>query len=212
MKFRNASAVSAAAITMAALAFGGAAIAQGPPGGGAGGFQMTPEMQAKMKKMQAFQESHKNYRAVQQSLYGIAECEKSPTTKLTKPQAKHVLDVLKKWEPRTSLTNEQAGQLNKELTTGLTTAQIKTVATTKMPFGRGGGRPGGGGPGAGGPGGARPGGAGGPGGGRPGGNFQIPDPKEYNPVNPDTMPFVQFRDRAKQRLNQFKAQLQAAAK
>jgi hypothetical protein len=188
---------------LALLTLGGTALAQGGPGG----FQMTPEMQAKMKKFQAFQQSHKNYRAIQQSLYGIAECEKSPTTKLTKAQAKHVLSVLKKWESKPTLTNEQAGAVNKELTAGLTTPQIKTIATAQMPFGRG-GRQGGG---NGGPGGARPAGAGGPGG-RPGGNFQMPDPKEYNPLNPDTMPFVQFRSRAKQRLNEFKTKLQAAAK
>jgi hypothetical protein len=188
---------------LALLTVGGAAIAQGGPGG----FQMTPEMQAKFKKFQAFQESHKNYRAIQQSLYGIAECEKSPTTKLTKAQAQHVLAVMKKWESKPSLTNEQAGAVNKELTAGLTTAQIKTVATTQMPFGRGGRGGGQGGPGA-----ARPGGAGGPGGGRGMGNFQMPEPKEYNPLNPDTMPFVQFRQRAKQRLNEFKGKLQAAAK
>jgi hypothetical protein len=209
MKFQLRSVAAAAFMAAAAVP----AVAQGPGGaGGPGGFQMPPEMQAKIKKLQAFQESHKNYRAVQQSLYGIAECEKSPTTKLTKAQAKNVLATLKKWEPKTSLTNEQAGTLNKELTAGLTTAQIKTVATAKSPFGRG-GRMGGG---QGGPGGGRPGGpgAGGPGGGRPGGmaNFQIPDPKEYNPVNPDTLPFVQFRDRAKQRMNEFKTKLEAAAK
>jgi hypothetical protein len=209
MKFRNASVLGAAALAaLAALTAGSIAVAQGPPGGGAGGFQMPPEMQAKMKKMQAFRDSHKNYQAIQQSLYGIAECEKSPATKLTKAQAKNILAVLKKWEGKPSLTNEQAGQVNKQLTAGLTTAQIKTVATTKMPFGRGGG----GRPGAGGPGG-RPGGPGAPGG-RPGGmgNFQIPDPKEYNPLNPDTMPFVQFRERARQRLNEFKGKLEAAAK
>jgi hypothetical protein len=101
--------------------------------------------------------------------------------------------------------------LNKQITAGLTTAQIKTVATTQSPFGRGGGRGGpGGGPGAGGPGGGagRPGGAAG----GPPANFQIPDPKEYNPLNPNTMPFVQFRERAKQRMNDFKSKLEAAAK
>jgi hypothetical protein len=207
----NLSVRTAGIAAIALLAVGGASIAQGPPGG-AGGFQMPPEMQAKLKKMQAFNESHKNYRAIQQSLYGIAECEKSPTTKLTKPQAQHVLSVMKKWESKPTLTNEQAGAVNKELTAGLTTPQIKTVATTQMPFGRGGGRPGGGGaPGGGGrPGGGAPGGPGG----RPGGmgNFQIPDMKEYNPLNPETMPFVQFRPRAKQRMDEFKTKLQAAAK
>jgi hypothetical protein len=206
---------------LAALAFSSVAIAQGPPGGGApGGFQMTPEMQAKMKKFQAFRESHKNYQAIQQSLYGIAECEKSPATKLTKDQAKKVLAVMKQWESKPSLTNDQAGQLNKQITAGLTTAQIKTVATTKMPGRMGGGRPGGGGgfgggaPGGGRPGGGAPGGAGGPGG-RPGGGFNfasLPDPKEYNPLNPATMPATPFRDRAKQRINEFKAKLAADAK
>lgn len=208
MKFQSIRIVGVATLVLLA-AFSYPASAQGPGGGGPGGFQMTPEMQAKMKKMQAFRDSHKNYQAIQKSLYGIAACEKTPATKLSKDQAKKVLAVIRQWEGKPSLTNEQAGQLNKQLTAGLTNSQIKTVAITESPFGRGG--RGGGGQGG------RPGGAGGPGGapgGRPGGmaNMQIPDPKEYNPLNPDTMPFVQFRDRAKQRLNEFKGKLQAAAK
>jgi hypothetical protein len=75
--------------------------------------------------------------------------------------------------------------------------------------GRGG--PGGGGPGMGGPGGGAMGGGGrmgGPGGGGPGG-MTIPAPRDFNPLNPDTLPMVQTRDRAKKSLEALVRQLKS---
>jgi hypothetical protein len=103
MKISTSFGLGAAALAL--LAAGAApSFAQG--GGGApGGMQFTPEMQAKFKKLQQFQQNHKNYRSIQQSLMGIAECQKSPATKLTKDQAKKILAVIKQWELKPSLTN-----------------------------------------------------------------------------------------------------------
>jgi hypothetical protein len=44
------------------------------------------------------------------------------------------------------------------------------------------------------------------------GGFTFPDPKDYNPLNPDTLPFEQFRPMAKQRMTEFTGNLQKRAK
>ncbi len=192
------------------------ATAQGGFGGGA---QMTPVQQAKMKAWQKFRDNHKNYQAVGGTLRGIQELDKDPKTALTKDQAKKILATFKQWESKSVLTNDQAGQANKQITSSLTLAQAKAVVVAQMSRAGGpGGRPGGGGfggPGGGRPGGGGPGGAGGPGGGRPGGgpggmaNFKMPDPKEYNPLNPGSMPDSPFKERAVKRVTDFKAKLAA---
>ena len=81
------------------------------------------------------------------------------------------------------------------------------------------GGPGGGGWGGGGPGGAGGGGwggghggPGGPGGGGwGGGGGARPAPKEYNPLNPSTLPFQRMQARAQQRLDDLIGQLKATA-
>ncbi len=194
-----------AAAAFAAIAT--SAIAQAP--GGGGGFTPTPEMAAKFKKWQAWRENHKNFEHIQSTVRGLAECVKDPATSLTKDQAKAILAVYKKWGTKAVMSNDDAGAANKALTSSLNIAQIKKIATTKNPF-AGGGRMGGGG-------GGRPGGGGGaggarPGGGRPGGGFTLPDPKDYNPLNPDTLPFEGFKAIAKQSQTEFLGKVQAAAK
>lgn len=202
-----------------ALTLSTAALAQGPGGpGGGGGFQPTPQMKA----WQKFRDNHKNYRTLQQTVYGLAELDKDPKTRLTKVQAKKILAVLTPWRAKPTMTDAQALKLSKDLTAPLTLAQLKKLATSREGGNRmGGGRPGGGGPG--GPGGGGPGGPGGGGnrtagpgapggGGRPGGGFTMPAPKEYNPVNPATLPFERMRPRAKQRMDQMMATLQARAR
>lgn len=178
----------------AVVAIARAATAQGPGGG------MPPEMQAKMNAWKKFRDNHKSFSSIQQSLAGIGECEKDPKTALNKAQAKKVLAVLNKWGSKPTMTNDEATAANKEITSGLNIAQIKKIATAPAP-GRGGRGFGGGARGAGGPGGGRPGGAGG----AP--NFKFPDPKEYNPLNPDSLPFVQFKKTAKDRLAELKNKL-----
>ena len=190
----------------------GAAIAQ-PPGGGGGGFQPTPEMQAAFKKMGAWRENHKNISQLSQTMRAVTEFDKDPALKLTKDQAKKIAAVVKPWQTKPVMTDEQALALNKQITGAFSIPQIKkmaTLASQRGGFGGGGGRPGGGGGGfgGGGQGGGRPGG-GGAGGGR---TF---DPskmqmKEYNPLNINSYPDF-MKQRAGKRVTDFYAVLQSRA-
>jgi hypothetical protein len=200
------------AMAAAVIMWTPAAFAQGGFGG-----QMPPEMQAKMRAWQKWRENNKNIVALQQTMMSLRELENDPKTQLSKDQAKKILTVIKAWRNKPVMTNDQAREVMKQLTTPLNEAQLKKMATAPR-FGQGGRgfgggfRPGGGGgPGGGG---FRPGG--GPGGpGRPGG-FQMPDPKPYNPLNPDSSPFVKMNPemgkRVKQRYNEMIAKLEARAK
>jgi len=170
----------------------GGAMAQGGPGGGGG---MPPEFAAKIKAWQKFSETHKNFQTLQKIMLGFAECEKDPKTALTKDQAKAILAVLKEWEAKPVMTNDEAATVVKKMSKGMTIPQIKASATVKMPsFGGGGG------------GGNRAGGGGGF------ANMKFPDPKEFNPLNPESMPFEQARPAMKKNLDDFKAKLAAKAK
>lgn len=193
----------------AVVVLAASAQAQGPGGGPpGGGFQMPPAMQAKMQAWRTWRDNHKNVTALQRTLGALADMEQDPATKLTKPQAKAVLAVIKKWQAKPALTDVQARQVNSQITAPLNIAQIKKIATASQGRGGfGGGRPGGGG--GGGFGGGRPGG----GGGRPPFDpASFPSPREYNPLNPDTQPMARMRDRQKQRHAQLMAALMAAAK
>ncbi len=185
--------------------------AQGGFGGG-GGFQPSPEMMAKFKKWQAWRQSHPHISELGQTMRGMGELDKNPGTQITKPQAQAILAAIKPWRGKPVMTNDQALQVNKAITRPLSIPQIKKLATMGGP---GGGRRGGGGGGFGGGGGGRPGGFGG-GGGRPGGGgpggFTMPDPKDYNPLNPSTFPNSSFKSRMVQRMTQFISTLQARAK
>ena len=205
----------------ALLAISTSAFAQGPgfgggrpPGGGPGGFQMSPEAMAKMQAWRKWRDSHKNVGAVQRSVRAIDEIEQDPRTKLTKPQARAILGVLKAWRTQPVMTDAQARKVNQQLTAPLNLPQLKKLAT--MSQRRGG--PGGGGPGGGG---GRPGGGGGFGGGRPGGGpggggpggrggfdpSKMSAPHDYNPLNPATLPFERQRPRAKQQIDSLMATL-----
>ncbi|MEO7714704.1 MAG: hypothetical protein ABIY70_00760 [Capsulimonas sp.] len=206
----------------ALLALSTTAFAQGPGGGGfggpgGGGFQMSPEAMAKMQAWRKWRDSHKNIGAVGRSVRAISELEQDPRTKLTKPQAKTVLTVLKSWRAKPVMTDAQARKVNQQLTATLSIPQLKKLATMSADRrggpGGGGGRPGGGGPGGGGGfGGGRPGG--GPGGGGPGGRggfdpSKMSAPHDYNPLNPATLPFERQRPRAKQQMDTLIATLAA---
>lgn len=191
-----------------------AAQAQGPGGGGPGGFQLPPAMQAKFKAWQHWRDNHKNVTSLQRTLGALSDMEQDPRTKLTKPQARKALAVIRKWQPKPSLTDAQALMVNKQLTATLTLPQIKKIAMASQGR-RGGGFGGGGGGGRG------PGGGGGFGGGRPGGGGggrpamdpnAFPSPKDYNPLNPNTLPFARQRPRSQQRMAQLTAALAASAK
>jgi hypothetical protein len=207
---------------VALLALTPAAIAQGPPGGGGpGGFQMTPEMQARMKSMQKFNENHKKLAQLGRTLRSLPRLEEDPKTAFTPAQAKKVLAVYTKWKSKPALTEDEAGQANKELNAALSVAQIKALnAGGRGGPGGGGGRMGGGGGGGfggGGGGGFRPGGGGRPGGGPgSGAPFKWVDPKPYNPFNPNTNPLVkanpQMAGRMTGRTTEFIKKLSAKAK
>jgi hypothetical protein len=134
--------------------------------------------------------------------------DKDPTAQLNKDQAKKISAAVKPWANKPVMTDDQALALNKQITGVFSTAQLKKFATMQgQRGGFGGGRPGGGGgfggPGGGGGGGPRP---GGPGGGPGGGRFdpsKMPDPKDYNPMNPATYPAGQMNERMKQRHTEF---------
>ena len=192
------------------------ATAQGQgPGGGAGGFQIPPAMQAKFQAWQHWRDNHKNVTSLQRTLGAMSDMERDPRTKLTKPQAQKVLAVIRKWQSKPALTDAQALQVNKQLTAPLSLPQIKKIAMASQGrrgggFGGGGGGrgPGGGGGGFGG-GGGRPGG----GGGRPPMDpASFPAPKDYNPLNANTLPFARQRPRSKERMAQLTAALAASAK
>lgn len=197
-------------LAVGALAVTGA-IAMAQAGGGApgGGFQMPPEMQAKMKAWQKFNANNKHVDQLSKTVRSLGSLESDPKTAFSKDQAKKLLGILKEWRNKPAMTDDQAGQVNKQINAILNINQIKALNSPGA-MGRGmmGGRPGGGGPGGGG---GRP---GGPGGGM--GNFKFPDPAPYNPLNPETNPFVkanpQMAQMIKSRGGEFMAKLEAKAK
>jgi hypothetical protein len=202
-------AVIAAGLVLAATA----SFAQGP-GGGGGGFQPSPEMMAKFQAWGKWRDHHKHVSEVSHTLRGLSECEKTPATSLNKAQAQKVLAVINTWKSKPVMTDGQAATVIKQLTAPLNVSQLKAIAAVPE-FGR---RPGGGG----GFGGGRPGGGFGgnaPGGGRPGGGgfggprpagFTMPDPKDYNPLNPSTNPMTFARSRMQGMLDGLVASLKAA--
>ncbi len=199
--------ISASAIAILGAVSIPSAQAQGP----GGGFQMPPEMQAKINAWKKWSEAHKGISNLGTLMYQVEQLDKAPGFELNKVQSVKVLGIMKPWRTKTDMTDDQAKVVAKSITGLLTDKQVKKLTTIESPFGRrgggggaGGGRPGGGAPGGGG---ARPGGAG-------GGMPKIPDPPKggYNPLNPDTLPFEQMRPRAKKSMDDFTAELQAKAK
>ncbi|MCS6829404.1 MAG: hypothetical protein RMM08_03790 [Armatimonadota bacterium] len=206
-----------------------AAIAQPPPG--AGGFQMTPEMQRQMEAWRKWREAHKYTFQLTSTLRALEDIDKDPKTKLTAEQAKKILAVLQPYRNKPKMTQDDAKNALKGIKAALNVNQLNAIARIEAErrnrrggFGGPGGGPGGGGMGMrpGGPGGppggapgARPGGA--PGGnagrpGGPGGGFRMPDPsqmKDFNPFKPDTS--TPFGQRAAERWNQFFKGLQQRA-
>ncbi|GAB4464398.1 MAG: hypothetical protein OHK0029_34290 [Armatimonadaceae bacterium] len=190
----------------------------GPGGAGGGGFQMTPEMRAKMDKWRKWRDNHKNFTQLQNTMRAIMEMDKDPKTKLTGAQAKKINGYVTPWTTKPTMTDAQAKELNGQIVKALSVEQVKKMAALAGQqrggggFGGGGGRPGGGGPGGpGGGGGGFGGGGGRPGGGGAGGGggrggfdlSKMPDPKEYNPLNVKTYPETPMTQRGKQRVTDF---------
>jgi hypothetical protein len=189
------------ALLAATLALAAPVVAQNP-------FNLTPQqqaqIQAKRKAWEKWRENHKHVQALGQTVMGFGTLESDPKNALTRDQARKILPILKEWRTKKVMSNEDALKVNRALTGPLTDAQLKKIATTPR-FGRGG-------PGFGG--GARMGGgAQRPQGGRP--RFDIskmPDPKDYNPLNPDSLPFEGIRAQAKQRMDKLMQDLAERAK
>ena len=163
------------------------AIAQGPGGfGGPGGGGMPPQFQK-------FMEQTKYKRQMRDQLRAISEINRDPGTAVKPGQAKQLLAILRPWNTRDKMSEEDAKSIMRSVKKVMTAKQLNAMAKVKPQrgfggggggFGRPGGGPGGGGPGGGGfagrPGGG-PGGPGGPGGG-PGGRrpFDLSRMKDAN--------------------------------
>src|SRR5438552_13486460 len=111
-----------AVIAVAVGALAPAASAQGGPG-----FQMPPAVQAKMKAWQTWRDNHKHIAQVGQTVRALREIEKDPRTKLAPAQAKKIAPVLKAWRNKPTMSDDQALQVNKQLTSSLNDAQLKTL-------------------------------------------------------------------------------------
>ena len=169
---------------------------QGGPGGAGGmrpGGMGGPGMGGRGGPFGKWMDEHKNVMGVSRKLRRIEELNKTPDTKLDKPQSAKLLSIINTWKSKPAMTEDQAKSVDGQLTALLNDKQKKALAAPQQGgFGGGGGRMGGergaggggfaakggpGGPGApggfgakggagglGGPGGMRPGGPGGPGG------------------------------------------------
>lgn len=158
--------------------------------------QQQAQLQAKQKAWQRWRDNHKNINSLQQTMMGFQILEKDPRTALTPAQAKKVVPILKAWRKKPVITDDQAREVNKQLGGMLTDKQLKAIAAAP--------RPGQGGRGFGG--GARMGGgaAGGANGRAPAFDIsKFPDPTDYNPLNPDSLPFAGMRGRVAGRMDAF---------
>jgi hypothetical protein len=191
-------------LAAALLVTSGAAFAQGPPGG------MPPEIQKMMAGFQKYGKSPKGQLGT--TMRALAEFPGDPKTRFTKPQAAAILKIINAWKSKPSMSQDEGGKVNKQITATFSIPQIKKqaqIGAQGFGGGGGGGRPGGGGMGG------RPGG-GGPGG---GGGF---DPKRMadmvkrmetmNPFNPGSMPENPRKAQLVERFNKMVSDLQAAAK
>lgn len=211
--------VTAAAAGCLTVAIGRA---QPPPGG-----KMPAAMQTKMKAWQKWRKTHQGITALEQTMRGVEMMERDKKTRLSKSQAKTVVSLLKTWRHKAVMTNAQALQVNKRITSTFTVPQLKQIALGASAAKRGQGGPGGmGGPPPGGMGGPPPGGMGGPPpggpppggmggpppggpGGPPPGGGAFPNPKDYNPLNPDSLPFPPERQRTQWMLDNLTRDLTA---
>ncbi|MDQ2687857.1 MAG: hypothetical protein M3Y28_08330 [Armatimonadota bacterium] len=183
-----------------------------PPGGG-----MPLGMGKQFQVMRQWGDKHRNLMTLGRTMRGLGELDRDPATKLTVAQAKQILPILKAWRHKPTMTDAQAVKVNHQITSVLKPAQVKKLASRRGPGGGPGGRPPGGF-------GRPPGGFGRPLGGGPppggfggrpgGGGFGGPPnaPKEYNPLNPDTSPFVRDRARRAKGYDSMMAALAARAK
>jgi len=164
---------------------------------------MPPEIADKLKLWQKYRHSTQHLTNLQTMLRQIMEINKDPDYAFNKQQSVKMLSILSTWRNKPTMSEDQAQDVQKQIGVLLTEKQIKKMSTIPAwGQGAGGGRPGGS-----------------MGGGRPGGGagmsgFKFPDPPKgsYNPMNPDTLPFEQFKPMAKKGMDDFTAGLQKKAK
>jgi hypothetical protein len=184
-----------------------------------------------MGAFQKFRDQHKYTFQMTRMLRGLQELEKEPKNALTPPQAKSILTLLKPWQAKPKMTQDDAKNIMKGVKKVLTASQLNALSRVQdRGFGGRGGRGGpgggpggpggvggpGGGPGGGPPGGIRGGRAGGPGGGPggPGGGRRMMDPaqmKNFNPLYAKADPNNRMMSRWAQRNKQMFAMLSARA-
>ncbi len=171
-----------------------------------GGFQMPPEIAKKIKAWQKFSEDHKKLMVLGDQISQISDMSRMAGYEMDKKQAGAVLKVIDANKAKTSLSEDEAGAMSKQLTAALNVKQIKKMTTIETPRQKmakaraaGGGMGGGGG--------ARPGGAGGA---AP--SFPDPPAKGWNPINPDSFPFEQAKPKMKEGMSKLIADLKARAK
>jgi hypothetical protein len=197
---------------------------------GPGGGNVPPaEMTTHMRALDAWHSSHKNVLALEQTLNGLMEMPRRPQTQFRRDQARAFLAVLRAWRNKPVMTDREALRVSRQLTEPLTIPQLKRLASAAKKSAPPVRRPrGGGGPqGPGGSGGVlvfrAPSASGGGGtppaaqriivpGNRLGATPRPLTPREYNPLNPDTLPFEPARPAARKRLAEFMAILEARAK
>src|ERR1700693_989575 len=81
-------------------------LAQGPGGpGGPGGGGMDPALRAKMQK---YMDQAKNHMKLGQMVRGIQELDKDKATALKPAQAKQLLAIVKPWQSKDKMTEDQA--------------------------------------------------------------------------------------------------------
>ncbi len=188
MKIRTITKTCLAAFTVVCFA-GSIQIPVNAQGFGGG---MPPEIAAKIKLWSKWRDSHKNLDVLQTMLYQIRFIDKTPETALSKEQAGKAANVLKAWRHKPDMSEDQARSVSKQLGDIMTIKQIKKMSTIQPPWKK--------------PGGMKP-----PAGGA---KMTFPDPPAggYNPINPDTLPFVQMRPAAKHDGDAFISDLEKRAK
>src|SRR5687767_15931313 len=113
--------MSWAGTTLLSLAIVLPAVAQAPPGapgGGGGG----------MAQFQKFREQHKYTFQLQRMIRGLGEIDKDPSTKLTSGQAKGLMGVLKPWQAKDKMTQDDAKNVMKATKKLLTTKQLNALS------------------------------------------------------------------------------------
>lgn len=161
------------AVCLAGMAVANAQVARGTDPTGLGA--------TKRMAWNSWRIEHPNILALQRTVIVLGEVKGDPTATFSRDQARTLLGVLDSWHGKASLTEKQAQAINTSLQDQLTMRQFSLIQNAKEPFTIPprqfmGGLPGSGRLPA-------------------TGMDTIPFPRNYNPLNPDTVPFPLLRAR-----------------